>query len=336
MRIAFLVENTINGLYRCAGPMHALRARGHDVRQLDLASSAAWPELIRWCEVIHIHRICDGGVLDVARAARASGSGIVWDDDDDVTSVARDAEAYRAYGGLSGQRYLAARRRLFELVDLVTTPSEWLAQSFADAGAPRVRVLENYVVDEFVRSAKPPSSGGITIGWTAADEHRADLAQIPIRPALARLLDEHDDVHVRTIGVPLGIRHPRYEHVKSVPFPRLPQAAATFDIGIAPLSAQVALNRARSNIKLKEYAALGIPWLASPVGPYAGLGSREGGRLVPDDRWYEQLEDLVTNARARRKLTKAAARWGRKQTISRNVGLWEQALTDVVRRARAA
>jgi hypothetical protein len=336
MRIALLAQSTINGLYRSAAPLHALRLRGHDVRQLDLASSAAWHELIRWCEVIHIHRICDGGVLEIANTARACGAAIVWDDDDDVTSVARGAEAYRAYGGLSGQRYLAARRRLFELVDLVTTPSEWLAQAFAAAGAPRVRVLENYVVDEYPRAAKPASGGGITIGWTAADEHRADLAHIPIREALTRLLDEHDHVRVRTIGVPLGIEHPRYENVRSVPFPRLPQTAAVFDVGIAPLSPQVAINRARSSIKLKEYAALGIPWLASPTGPYVGLGPREGGRLVPDDRWHDELEDLVTNARARRKLAKQATRWGRKQTISRNAHLWEQALTEVVQQARAA
>jgi hypothetical protein len=151
-----------------------------------------------------------------------------------------------------------------------------------------------------------------------------------------RLLDAHGDLRVRTIGVPLGIDHPRYEHVRSVPFPELPQAAAAFDVGIAPLSPQLAINRARSNVKLKEYAALGIPWLASPTGPYVGLGSREGGRLVPDERWHDELESLVVNARARRKLAKAAARWGRKQTISRNAHLWEQALSDVVQRARAA
>ena len=58
---------------------------------------------------------------------------------------------------------------------------------------------------------------------------------------------------------------------------------------------------------------------------FRSLGEREGGRLVADDRWFEELDALVGGDRARRRLAKRAARWGRSQLLSRNAEQWEQA-----------
>src|SRR5207249_1565318 len=79
-------------------------------------------------------------------------------------------------------------------------------------------------------------------------------------------------------------------------FLELPHRIGSFDIGLAPL-ADLPGNRARSDIKVKEYAASGVPWLASPVGPYVQLGEEQGGRLVPDDLWFEALDRLVSRRR---------------------------------------
>jgi len=100
----------------------------------------------------------------------------------------------------------------------------------------------------------------------------------------------------------------------------------------API-ADIPFNRARSNIKVKEYAALGRPWLASPVGPYASLGEKQGGRLVADDGWAAALGRLVEKPRERRKLARQARKWGRTQSVSANANLWEQALTAAIVRA---
>src|SRR6185436_11256086 len=112
-------------------------------------------------------------------------------------------------------------------------------------------------------------------------------------------------------------------------YQQLAHYVGTFDIGIAPI-ADVPFNRAKSNVKVKEYAAMAVPWLASPIGPYDGLGEKQGGRLVPDDRWDEELDRLVRDERARRKLAKRGARWADGQRLRRNLGRWE----DALRRAR--
>ena len=122
----------------------------------------------------------------------------------------------------------------------------------------------------------------------------------------------------------MGLRARALPHVNRLDFFDLPPQLATYDIGLAPI-ADIPFNRARSNIKVKEYAALGRPWLASPVGPYATLGEREGGRLVPDDGWAAALGRLVDKPRERRKLAKRARKWGRAQAIE-NVEQWERAL----------
>ncbi|HMJ02338.1 MAG TPA: hypothetical protein VK506_05315, partial [Conexibacter sp.] len=114
-----------------------------------------------------------------------------------------------------------------------------------------------------------------------------------------------------------------------VQYQQLARYVAAFDVGIAPI-ADIPFNRAKSNVKVKEYAAMGVPWLASPIGPYADLGEKQGGRLVPDDRWFEELEHLVSDARARKRLAKRGIKWANGQRLRRNLGVWEAALQRAI------
>jgi glycosyltransferase involved in cell wall biosynthesis len=183
-----------------------------------------------------------------------------------------------------------------------------------------VQVIGNYLAPDVARPRH--RHDGIVIGWIAALEHRADADRIKIADTLRRLIAKHHDVRVECIGVNLGLPD-RYRHDSSVPFLELPRRIAGFDIGIAPL-ADIVWNWARSDIKVKEYAASGVPWLASPVGPYLGLGEDQGGRLVSDDGWFEALDRLVTRRRERRRLARRAKAWAKRQTIEAVADCWEQ------------
>jgi hypothetical protein len=128
------------------------------------------------------------------------------------------------------------------------------------------------------------------------------------------------------------VRSERYTHHAFVPFDQLPDTIAQFDVALAPI-ADVSFNRVRSNIKVKEYAAGGVPWLASPIGPYKGLSDEHGGRLVPDYGWGEALTELVTDAAGRAELAERAAAWGRTQTVDDNAGEWEAVFAEAAERA---
>lgn len=333
MQLVFLLDSwTVNAWYRVVAPMRALEAMGHEVREATLEEPRLWDELLRWCDLLLIHRSSRQETVRLARRAKQLGVPIVWDDDDDLTKVPKGSAAYRNAGGLRGQQLLRERAKLFELVDLVTTPSDQLGRSYLRAGARDVCVIENYVIDEFLGTRRRRK--GTWIGWVASEEHRFDLQHIPIADALARLLDAHKDAHVMTIGIQLPISHPRYVHEPGIPPRELLHEISTFDVGIAPLSTKIAINHSRSNVKLKEYAAVGVPWLASPIGPYVGFGEDEGGRLVDDDRWFEELDALVSNRRQREKLAKQAAEWGEVQLITENIEDWEEEFSALVENSR--
>ncbi len=138
-----------------------------------------------------------------------------------------------------------------------------------------------------------------------------------------------------SLGLRLGLRSERYFHIPYVPLAVLTRQLVEFDVGIAPLS-DIEFNRSRSNVKLKEYAAARVAWLASPIGPYADMGERQGGRLVADDRWHDELVRLIEKPKDRRKLAKRGERWVAGETLSRNAQAWEAALASAVERARTA
>ncbi len=366
MRIAFLADRTVNGWYRASGPLSMLASRGHTVVPVTMGRKSQSAGVLQDADVLHIHRYADANTEHLVREARARGVAVVWDDDDNIGALPRGTTAHNRFGGHAWERRLASLRRILPNVDLVTAPSSALAEVLERQGAPRTMVIENYVPSLFLEH-EIASTSGITIGWLASGEHQIDVERVPFVPALQRLLDERPDVRVSTIGLRLGLKSARYESTRHVPHieseaiteadsrngapGRLAQATrgrkdvvltrilpgglanhtAKFDIGIAPL-ANIDFNVSRSNVKLKEYAAGGTPWLASPVGPYRDMGERQGGRLVADDRWYEELLDLVDKPRALRKLAKRATKWVQDETLEKNAHRWEQAFEQAMGR----
>jgi glycosyltransferase involved in cell wall biosynthesis len=332
MRIAFLAEPTSgNGFYRGIGPMAALAARGHRTRAVPVMREAPLPPgLLDDVDVLHIHRYHEPRPHRLAREARARGAAVVWDDDDHLAAIPKGAHNYRLWRSFDGQRRQTDKRRLLRIADLVTAPSAHLTSRLCEEGAVEAAVIGNFLPDALLRPDRV-SHPRVTIGWSAGLEHQIDVDRLPIVPVLQRLLDERDDVDVIAFGLGLPLRGERYRHIPYVPLEALTQHLAVLDVGIAPL-ADIEFNRARSDVKLKEYAAAGVPWLASPTGPYAGLGEQHGGRLVADDRWHEQLTRLVDKPRERRRLVKRGAKWVAEQTLSRNAGAWEDAFGSAIDR----
>ncbi len=320
-----------NARYRIFGPADELRRRGHRV----LAS--VWDEMkdpnaLLDYDVVVGWRLHDEFFTRVARLLADARIGFVWDNDDNLAAIdVKGRPNHRYFSGLSGQRIFAEQCALMRLANIVTTPSAGLAQHYRETTGADVRVVENFVRLVAPRSA-PREPQQLAVGWVAHVEHQTDIERLRLQDALGRLLERHPHVHMLTVGCGLGLPSPRYQHIKRLEFERLPNYVTAFDVGIAPI-ADSEFNRSRSNVKVKEYAALGVPWLASPIGPYADLGEDEGGRLVPDDRWLEEIERLVLDHKARRKLAKRAVKWGQRQTIAANVHVWEETLREAAERA---
>jgi hypothetical protein len=330
VRIAFIANpEAPGGWYRAIGPMLALGERGHDICQVWRPGEGILGELVRGHEVLLVYRAHEEEVLQIARGAKQAGMTVIYDNDDDMRAVPRNNKSARDYGGFAGDRALRQIKRLLQMSDLAIASTPTVAQRFREYGGEHVQVIENYVPDAALDASAPPNGDTVVAGWLAGNEHHVDMERLPLGDQFERLLERYPQLVIETVGVSMGLRHERYRNDPHVDFFKLPPKLAQWDIGMAPI-ADIPFNHARSSIKVKEYAVLGRPWLASPVGPYAPLGEREGGRLVPDDGWVEAIARLVEKPRERRKLAKRARKWGREQAMSANVGLWEQALVDTI------
>ncbi|HXE45230.1 MAG TPA: glycosyltransferase [Conexibacter sp.] len=334
MRIASLVpEGIVNAIYRSLIPMQALAHRGHTVHVEERNELRDARPLLDF-DVVHFVRFCHPPMERLARHLKASGVPIVWDNDDDLLAAPRGNPNYRERRGLVGRDIARAMTTMMRLADVVTTPSAALAASYRERSGCDARVLENCLPPTFQPLGRRGDGDRVTVGWVAGAEHQRDVERLRLRELLEALLAQHEHVAVTSIGVNLGLRSERYQHAANVPYGKLPQAIGTFDVAIAPL-ADIPFNRGRSNVKLKEYAAVGVPWLASPIGPYAGMGEQHGGRLVADDDWADALSTLVTDRAARAQLARRGMTWAREQTIEHHVEGWERAFEDAVAHARA-
>ncbi|HZV75441.1 MAG TPA: glycosyltransferase [Conexibacter sp.] len=335
MRLAVAAQQTANGHYRAVVPLRELARRGHRVHWPGdpsfhaLRNGSAPPT---W-DALHVQQMHDDEALDVIARVRRAGIAVVWDTDDDISAVTRGSEAWHRLGGRRNIRHhfkqaVAAARG----AHLVTTTNEHLAQVYRDNGVEHVVAIENHLAPQDLGHRRKRHQG-VVIGITAAGEHEPDLRKLRFAAMLDRLLERRDGVRVVAVGADLRLRSHRYTFVRPVPIEQLIPTESEFDIALAPLR-DTGFNRARSNVKLKEYAAAGAMWLASPVGPYVGMGEEQGGLLVDDGDWLATLELLLDDADRRRALMERARAWAEGETISAGALRWQAAFRDAVERAQ--
>lgn len=329
-------QGTANAAYRAVLPLRALERRGHTIywpsREGTLLSylERRAPE---W-DVTHIQQLTDPHDVEAVRRLRAAGAAVVWDTDDDMSQVPRNSPVYHRFGGRKGvARLFETTVELARTVNLMTTPSEHLAALYRGHGAEHVKVIENYLDGHEI--ARPRRRHpGVVIGVCSGFEHAHDHKKLKLAKTLKAILARHEGVRVVALGRDLALGGPRYTHITRVPFERLLEVERGFDIGLAPL-VDSGMARGRSNVKLKEYATAGAMWLASPVGPYAGMGEEQGGLLVGPGDWLGTLDALVTDHARRVALAERARAWVRGETIERHAAEWERAFRGAIARARA-
>jgi glycosyltransferase involved in cell wall biosynthesis len=144
-------------------------------------------------------------------------------------------------------------------------------------------------------------SGPVTVGYfSGTPSHVRDFAIAG--PALARLLDEDDDVSVRIVGYldDLGALEPHRERVefqKFMHYVELQRSIAEVEVNIAPLS-HTAFNICKSDLKFFEAAAVGT-WTVASHTPSLDDAIKDGvtGRLAKAHEWDGALREAVELAR---------------------------------------
>jgi glycosyltransferase involved in cell wall biosynthesis len=177
-----------------------------------------------------------------------------------------------------------------------------------------------------------------TVGWAGGISHEWDWTEVA--PRVGRFLARNSGVGFHAMG--------SWDVINMTGWPGPPQVRTSpwrsdveeyyksidFDIGVIPLTAHVfdraksanEFNRSKSAIKALEFAALGIPVVASAYGPYLDFVKHdETGFLVSPDRdrdWEKFLRVLAANPERRAEMGTNARSLARSHTVEGNLESW--------------
>jgi glycosyltransferase involved in cell wall biosynthesis len=351
-RVLFWSADTAGcGHYRCEFPAAGLRAAGHDVsvgmglpgKQPNACMTAAETLALASSNLSDVdvlvgQRVCnlEPSLLWHHLAQRTDRPKLVFELDDDPWSLQheRDNPAAAEWGPVLGnvERNLAVS-------DAVTVSTWQLAEVVSEFTSAPVSVVPNAVPDHIVREDFVVPDQVTTLGWQGSPTHDGDWFEDSAARTVVRWLQRHESVQLQLLGgEPSPLRNAPLVWKSLLPGTRdleehYGRIRSLFDVSLAPLRRST-FNRSKSDIRLLESAALGIPWIATDYGPYTVPGDldhaippAEGGMRVRNQKeWREALDWLATCRDIRQGLSERGLRWARSRTVSAITLLWERAL----------
>lgn len=263
---------------------------------------------------------------------------LVYELDDDLWNIEPDnRQAYRVFNADHVRRSSAflddgMTRRMSEnirVADVVTVSTEPLAELVSQWN-PNVVVLPNMIPSWLLDQPMPNQlTERVTIGWGGSPTHARDFGEAakPLKRVLQRF---GDGLEFHCIGTDytarVASRRTRTRHTLWFPSVDDSIRAIDYQIGIAPLRPSL-FNSSKSDLKLLEYSALGIPSVVSYTGPYArAIDAGAPARFAESHKdWERELVALVQSPMDREQLGKEAREWASHRTIEEHWTMWEAA-----------
>jgi hypothetical protein len=279
-------------------------------------------------DTIVLNRPLDAGIAEQVRLWAAEGRRVIVDMDDDFDAVVPE---HRIHGRYTTEHLHAACRA----ATVVTCSTPALAARY---GYGHGAVLRNCIPESYLsvtrRSRTPEAAGhsapgGLWVGWYGS------LGSHPNDPAAAGCgvggaLNAVDGAEFVFAGPPtdgprlteiFGLHSP----VRELGFQSmigLIQLISEFDIGIVPLE-RSPFNEAKSWLKGLEFAAVGVPVLASPTAEYQACEIQGGCVTACDvDDWSAYLDLWLNHADARADQAQRGRAWAAGWTYEKHADDW--------------
>lgn len=250
-------------------------------------------------DIVYLQRLMHDTLPDHIQQAKATGQIVLNDLDDWYWGLHPSNKAFESSHPKSNPYENTNHyKKVLNVSTHVTVSTEYLAERLSAFVRCPITILRNTVdVDRFT----PVKHEHIipTVGWVGSTNHRSsDLEQLS---GLMKPLYEANEILLMHAGYHYG--SPKVaekwnlpdEAVETLPacdperYPSLMQ----MEIGLAPLS-DTPFNHAKSDIKLLEYSASGIPWVASDLPSYRRLHEQWGlGHIAKKPRqWLSHIRAL--------------------------------------------
>ena len=198
----------------------------------------------------------------------------------------------------------------------------WGLLSRADG---RARVIPTVVDTEvFKPLPRRDADGSLVLGWIGTHSTFPYLESIfPVLSSLAKRFD----FHLKIVGAGRNDILVPDVRVESLAW-QMEREVTDFqsiDIGLYPINSSLYSGKwaqGKSGFKAVQYMAVGVPFVATPVGGSAEIGEADVTHFFAseNDEWYRRLECLLSNEGRRREMGAA----GRAHVVA-HYGLEEQA-----------
>jgi glycosyltransferase involved in cell wall biosynthesis len=247
----------------------------------------------------------------------------VYDIDDDLLNIdPANTVPYSTYAPIRD-----ATQRNIALADVVTAATPKLA-SYLESINPHTLVLPNCVPNYLPYGKRQWSSDRFTVGWAGSMFHHQDWSHIPQRLVEIWRQLPHVDFHMMGADYTGGAVPTRVSGWSTVDayYSRL-----DFNVGIAPIT-QTPFNERKSWIKLLEYAAHGIPAVATDAGQYPEwIEHGHNGFLVGRDSDWVDYVLALTDDELHATMSAAALAKAREYTIERQIHHWVSAYSGEIK-----
>lgn len=300
------------------------------IRETGLAESdfsiAINNENVKHYDICIFQRSSDERILNIVRTAKGMKRPVLYEIDDDLFDIPRSNPAGRYY---DYKRKKVAIDIIKECDGVIVT-TETLKQKVS-AWNRNVYVIPNYIDRGQWADIKRQENQKLQLGWAGTATHYDDL-NICL-PVLKQMFEQYD-VGLTFVGWIPPQLHDIKDKIRFIPFGDYsvyPQKLASIDIGIAPI-VDNQFNRSKSDIKVLEYGALGIPCVASRVDNYIRAANDGAGVLLASNGsdWIKHLKRLITDKLFRQSLAMKGEMWSGTRDIRNHASEWVQICGEIL------
>ena len=248
----------------------------------------------------------------------------IYDMDDDIFQIPETNPVYELYlhnpsvpwHQVVGMRYATA----------LTVSCDRLKQVYSHIN-PNIHVLPNCLgswddVYPILRE-----NGRVRLFWGGSPTHTDDLDII--RDVLDALYRKHGkEIEIVIMGSDKERFKCPVTQIPFGPYSFFQGVMASCDIGLAPMTSSI-FNLGKSDLRLKELGAAGLPIVASNFGEYK---KEDSGALLCETKneWFSNMDKLITDETFRSSRAKMSNEWAMGWTIDHHIHLWENLYEEIL------
>lgn len=230
--------------------------------------------------------------------------------------------------------------RILNSADAIITSTQFLYDFYTkEKGMKNVYLVRNGIDIDRWHKKTDHSRWMPTVGWVGAIPWRSNDLET-MSTFLGQFLQEnrlnlHHSGHIKGAGpdfvdlaqIPSTVK---FTHEPRKILSQYPQLFKKIDIGLVPLN-NIRFNYAKSSIKGLEYAASGIPFIASWSPEYEYLANDGVGRVAKnEEEWLYHLNDLLDPKTRKEDADKNYEIVKQRHTVAARAGDWNNVMQSIL------